>query len=142
VSTQPASDRPSRTILCTDDNRFGLAIRKLPLEARGFKVLTALSGRVGLAMLDGSSVDAVLLDYKVEGMDGEAVATQIRRKHPSLPIVLLSGYPSEVPERLLRMVDGFLVRGQPAEALFMALEGVTGMLPQKKPSDESGESLG
>ena len=67
VSNQPASDRPSRTILCIDDNRFGLAIRKPPLEARGFKVLTALSGQDGLAMLDRFSVDTVLLDYKGGG---------------------------------------------------------------------------
>ena len=65
----------------------------------------------------------------MEGIDGEAVATQIRRKHPSLPIILLSGYASQIPDRLLRMVDAFLVRGQPAEALFMTLEAVTGIQP-------------
>jgi len=127
VFTQPASDDLSRTILCIDDNRFGLGIRKLLLESRGLKVLTASSGRVGLAMLDRFSVDAVLLDYRTEGIDGEAVATQIRRKHRNLPIVLLSGSPSEIPERLLRMVDAFLVRGQPVEALFTALGTVIGI---------------
>ena len=126
MSTQPASDRLSRTILCINDNRFGLGIRKLLLEARGFKVLTAPSGRVGLATLDRFSVDVVLLDYRMEGMDGEAVATQIRRKHPNLPIVLLSGSPSEIPERLLRMVDAFLVRGQPVESLFTTLGAANG----------------
>jgi len=126
------ASRGNTTILCIDDYRSGLAIRKLLLEAHGFGVLTAFSGQAGLAMLDMFSVDAVVLDYQMDGMDGEAVATQIRRKHPSLPIVLLSGYRSEIPERLLQMVDALLVKGQPVEALFTALEAVTGMLPEKK----------
>lgn len=131
--SSPPANRGTTTILCIDDNRFGLAVRKLLLETRGFEVLTASSGQAGLAMLDMFSVDAVVLDYQMDGMDGEAVATRVRQKHPSLPIVLLSGYGSEIPERLLRMVDAFLVKSQPVEALFTALEAVTGLLPEKKP---------
>ena len=73
----------NKTILCIDDHLAGLETRKRVLESRGFNILTASSGQAGLAMLDMSSVDAVLLDYKMEGMDGEAVATEIRRTKPS-----------------------------------------------------------
>jgi CheY-like chemotaxis protein len=132
----------NKTILCIDDHLAGLEIRKRVLESRGFNILTASSGQAGLAMLDMSSVDAVLLDYKMEGMDGEAVATEIRRTKPSLPIVLLSGYPSEIPERMLQMVDAFVVKGQPVEALFTALDAVTGVLPEnRKPVTDWAETL-
>ena len=124
-------------ILCIDDNRFGVAIRKLLLEAHGFEVLTAFNGQTGLAMLDMFKVDAVLLDYKMVGMNGDVVATRIRRKHPHLPIVLLSGSPSELPQRLLRIVDAFVVKGQAVEILLTALEAVTGM-SSERPGVASG----
>jgi CheY-like chemotaxis protein len=140
--SSPPISRSNATILCIDDNRFGLAIRKLLLETRGFQVLTASSGQAGLAMLNMFSVDAVLLDYRMDGIDGEAVATRVRGKHPNLPIILLSGYPSEIPERLLRTVDAFLVKGQPVDALFTALEAVTGMRPEKaKPATDWADAL-
>ena len=138
----PPISRGNATILCIDDNRFGLAIRKLVLEARGYDVLTASSGQAGLAMLNMFCVDAVLLDYMMDGMDGETVATRIRGKYPNLPIILLSGYPSDIPERLLQTVDAFLVKGQPVEALFTALEAATGMLPERvKPAADWANPL-
>jgi DNA-binding response OmpR family regulator len=55
-------------------------IRRILLEGRGYRVLTATSGARGLALLQQNTVDAVILDYRMEGMDGAAVATMIRPK--------------------------------------------------------------
>ncbi|MGA2990860.1 MAG: hypothetical protein ABSD88_10345, partial [Candidatus Korobacteraceae bacterium] len=52
----------------------------------------------------GRGSTAVLLEYKLEGMDAEAVAYQIKQRFPRLPIILLSAY-SQMPERILWLVD-------------------------------------
>ena len=49
-------------------------------------------------------VAVVLLEYKLEGMDAEAMACHIKQRFPHLPIVLFSAY-SQVPERILWLVD-------------------------------------
>ena len=46
---QPA---PVKTVLCVDDERIGLRVRKIMLESHGFHVLTASDGRQGLAVFD------------------------------------------------------------------------------------------
>ena len=53
-----------------------------------------------MKILEESSVAAVLLEYKHEGMDSEAIACHIKQRFPNLPIILLSAY-SEMPERIL-----------------------------------------
>jgi CheY-like chemotaxis protein len=113
-------------VLCIDDNDSGLNIRKLLLQSRGFRVLVAQDGPTGLAIVEGEHVDAVILDYKMPGMDGEEVATRLRHRHPHIPILLLSGFPGSVPESLLSIVDGFVEKGQPAARLIAEVERLTG----------------
>jgi CheY-like chemotaxis protein len=54
-------------------------------------------------------VTAVLLDYKLEGLDAEAVAFQIKQRSPHRPVLLLSAY-SEIPERILWLVDEYMMK--------------------------------
>jgi CheY-like chemotaxis protein len=114
-------------LLCIDDYQAGLEIRKTMLHSHGCDVLTATSGVAGLKLLEEQAVDAVILDYRMEGMDGEAVARAIRSKNPRLPIVLLTGCPHDIPERLLAMVDAYVVKGEPSQRLLDAIETVTGL---------------
>ena len=67
---------------------FGL--RKATLESQGFSVKLASSGYTAIKTLEETSVAAVLLEYKQEGIDAESVACHIKQRFPSLPIILLS----------------------------------------------------
>jgi CheY-like chemotaxis protein len=42
----------SKTVLCVDDEKIGLRVRKIMLESRGFKVLTASDGAEGLKVFE------------------------------------------------------------------------------------------
>jgi DNA-binding NarL/FixJ family response regulator len=74
-----------------------------------------------MKLLDEESVAAVLLEYKQEGMDAEAVACHIKQRFPSLPIILLSAY-SEIPERILWLVDEYVMRSELPEGLVRIIE--------------------
>ena len=80
----------SPTLLCIDDRPQMLELRKATLESQGYCVKLASSGYTAIKTLEKTSVAAVLLEYKLEGMDAEAVACHIKHRFPNLPINLLS----------------------------------------------------
>ncbi len=111
-------------VLCIDDRPEELELRKLALGASGFSVETATNGYAAIKMLEKMSVDAVLLDYKEEGMDAEALAFQINHRFPNVPIILLSAY-SEMPERILWLVDEYVMKSELPDGLLGVIERVT-----------------
>lgn len=114
-----------QVLLCVDDRPAVLEIRKANLEKRGYSVLTATNTPAAIAMLESAVVAAVLLEYKCEGMDAEAVALNIKRRFPHEPIILLSAY-SELPERILWLVDEYVMKSEPLDGLVQIIERVRG----------------
>jgi two-component system response regulator QseB len=98
-----------------------LEIRKATLESHGYRVKLASSAYAVMKMLENTSVVAVLLEYKQEGMDAEAVASHIKQRFPNLPIILLSAY-SEMPERILWLVDDYVMKSELPERLVPIIE--------------------
>lgn len=112
------------TLLCIDDVPQGLALRKLVLEEKGYEVLTASDGPTGITIARQDPIDAVILDYKMPGMMGDEVAEILKRERPNVPIVLLTGVDSGLPDMLLRMIDAYVGKGQDAAVLLNAIEQV------------------
>ncbi len=111
----------SPTVLCIADRPQMLELRKATLEPHNYRVRIASSGEAAMKMLEETSVVAVLLEYKLEGMDAEAVACHIKQRFPNLPIILLSAY-SEVPERILWFVDEYVMKSELPEGLVRIIE--------------------
>ena len=107
-------------VLCIDDERIGLRVRKLLLEGAGYEVLTAPDGPSGLASFDAHPVEAVLLDFSMPGMDGGEVAAQMRSRKPEVPILLLSAYVG-LPAEIDVLVDGYLTKADDAGTLLARL---------------------
>ncbi|HZP22683.1 MAG TPA: response regulator [Terriglobales bacterium] len=110
-----------KTVLCVDDEKVGLRVRKIMLEGAGFEVLTATSGEQGLALLDKHHVDLVVLDYYMPGMNGGDVAAEVRRRKPDLPIIFLSAYFS-LPPAALELANAFITKGDPPDVLIDKIE--------------------
>jgi CheY-like chemotaxis protein len=109
------------TILCIDDESETLKLRKQLLEMYGYSVLTASSGIDGLRLLsEGESVDLVLLDYAMPEMTGDQVAEELKRLHPRIRVVIMSGFP-DLPEGLLGTVDGFVRKGEDPETVIRTI---------------------
>jgi CheY-like chemotaxis protein len=102
-----------------------LEFRKAALESKGCCVKLALSGYTAIKALEETSGAAVLLEYKQEGMDAEAIACHIKQRFPSLPIILLSAY-SEMPERILWLVDDYVMKSELPERLLPIIERAHG----------------
>jgi two-component system response regulator AtoC len=112
----------SPLVLCIDDLPQALELRKNTLESHGFSVKIASSGQTAVMLLEGTPpVAAVLLEYRQEGMDAEAVAWHIKQRFPNLPIILLSAY-AEMPERILWLVDEYVMKSELPERLVPIIE--------------------
>lgn len=116
------------TIVCVDDDPGVLLMHKMLLENDGHTVLTASDGPTGLILCRQNRAALVVLDYRMPGMDGEQVAGELRSKQPKIPIVLCSGCPEEVPERLRALVSSLIQKGDGPGAL---LSSVRKFLPHK-----------
>lgn len=112
-----------RLVLCVDDERVGLHVRKLLLERSGYKVITAHDGEAGLALFREQAVDAVVLDYAMPGMHGGEVAAQMRAEKPDVPILLLSAYVG-LPSDVTGLVNVYMTKGEGAPALLEKLNGL------------------
>jgi CheY-like chemotaxis protein len=110
-----------KTVLCIDDEKIGLRVRKIMLEGHGLKVLTATSGQQGLMMLANHHVDLVILDYYMPEMNGGEVAAEVRRRHPEIPIIFLSAYFS-LPPSALELANAFITKGDPPDVLIHKIE--------------------
>ncbi len=83
--------KPKRTILCVDDNEQSLSIRKLILETRGYRVITAPNGEAALEAFRTGGVDLLLSDLIMPGMDGHALVEEVKAISPQTPAILFSG---------------------------------------------------
>lgn len=99
------------TILCIDDEEPGLQVRRMLLESAGYNVLCARSGVEGIKAFQAHPVDAVVLDYWMSGMNGIAVARELKRLSPNVPIMILSAYGTLLDETL-GLADIWLRKGE------------------------------
>jgi CheY-like chemotaxis protein len=86
----------SRRALVVDDSLTARALHRTALEAGGYVVHTASSGRQALEQLRHASYDVMVCDIGMEEMDGFELTRAIRGKPElaAVPIVLVSGHDS------------------------------------------------
>ncbi|MFN9704815.1 MAG: response regulator, partial [Planctomycetota bacterium] len=83
-----------QTILLVDDESIVRDVFVRLLAAIGYDAEVAADGAAALAILrdPGKSVDLVITDLHMPGMDGMQLIQEIRRLQPDLPVVLASGF--------------------------------------------------
>ena len=85
--------RPSTILIIDDEPAHRLMVRAV-LEDAGFALLEANNGRAGLDILEDNTVDGVLLDMRMPGMDGMETLQHIQRLPVPPPVVMLTAFGS------------------------------------------------
>ena len=85
------------TVLIIDDNAAITIALEVLFSLHDIDALTAASPQEGLALLEKSSVDLVIQDMNfsadtTSGEEGTALFREIRRRHPDLPVILLTAW--------------------------------------------------
>ena len=83
-------DNPDATLLVVDDNEMNRDMLSRRLERRGFQVLVAEDGEKALALVEEETIDLILLDIMMPGIDGVEVLKTLRMKYSqlALPIIM------------------------------------------------------
>jgi two-component system response regulator HydG len=81
-------------ILIVDDDEGTRAYISKVLSRKGWEVDTAGDGESGLALIHERAYDAVVLDYRMPGMNGAEVCRQVRKIQPGIRPIFLTGFPT------------------------------------------------
>lgn len=84
--------RHKKTILIIDDEKDACRIFKKIMAEEGYRVLTATSGKEGLAKIKKEPPSMVFLDIKMPGMDGIETLSRIRKISKKLAVIILTGH--------------------------------------------------
>ncbi|WP_224336546.1 PAS domain S-box protein [Haloprofundus halobius] len=89
------SDTRSARVLCVDDDASFRALTTAHLERQGLSVVAAPDGPSALDTLEAESVEGIVSDFEMPGMDGLELLEVVRERHDALPFVLFTARGSE-----------------------------------------------
>jgi DNA-binding NarL/FixJ family response regulator len=111
-------------ILIADDHRLVIEAVKAKLSELepGIEFVLAMSVDELLAGAT-DELDLALIDLNMPGADGQAHIDEIRRRHPAVPVIVLSGYedPAIMRSALERGVLGFIPKAYSPEVMLSAV---------------------
>jgi two-component system response regulator GlrR len=99
-------------ILVVDDDADMLRLLSMRLHAAGYQVTAVPSAEAALAQLAVERPHLVLSDVRLPGRDGLSLFEDIRLRHPSLPVILLTAHGTipDAVEATSRGVFGYLTK--------------------------------
>lgn len=120
--------RKEESILVVDDDPNFCKTLKDILALRGYCVETESEAQKTLGHLEANYKLAVVLDLKLGAMDGIDVLKEIRRKYPTKPVVLVTGYRLEMHDSIEKAnkIGAYTCLYKPFEtdALFQVLDEI------------------
>ena len=96
---QNNEDRETISVLLVDDEKGYLNVLSNRLSKRFIHAAKAFSGTEAIQILRKTDFHVVVLDLKMEDMDGIEVLKVIKRMIPDLPVIILTGHGSQTAAR-------------------------------------------
>ncbi len=96
------SRRGTETVLVVEDEPSVRNLVQAVLQAKGYAVLIANDGAGALDVVEEhpDAIHVLLTDMVMPGMNGRELAALVSTRHPSIKVILMSGYTSDVPADL------------------------------------------
>ena len=83
-------------VLVVDDEEQVRRTIRLQLSRTDYEVLEAEDGERGIELLNAENpllVDAIICDVRMPRINGVEAVAYFRREYPSIPVIVLTGYP-------------------------------------------------
>ena len=101
-------DRESNVLIVDDDSTL-LKFFKIHLNKFFSRVVVVESAKAALAAMKERDMDLVLTDVRMPKIDGLELFSKIRKQHPDIPVLLISGEPMTGDQQgIVESADGFL----------------------------------
>ena len=84
-------------ILIVDDEPSIISFVDQTMRRAGYQTYTAPNGHAALRICEAKGLpDLLLTDYKMPGMDGDALAARLRQREPDLKVLYLTGFADQL----------------------------------------------
>jgi DNA-binding response OmpR family regulator len=115
------------TILLIDDNAIQAATRQTILKRAGYFVIAALNPARALEQIQSGEFPAeiglVITDHLMPGMSGADFVKGLRKTHPTLPVMVISGL-EEAEEQYAGLNVTFRLKPVLPELLLASVQGL------------------
>jgi DNA-binding NtrC family response regulator len=85
--------KPIKVLLVDDDEDFVTTVSDRIGEYK-FESDTALSGEQAIELVAGQVPDVMVVDLKMPRLDGLELLRQVKKKHPDIQVIILTGHGS------------------------------------------------
>jgi len=149
MSDPKPNDIPAKgaRLLVVDDDPDMLRLLSMRLNSAGYQVTAVTSAESALTQLEIEHPQLVLSDVRLPGRDGLALFDEIRKHHPTLPVILLTAHGTipDAVEATARGVFTYLTKPYDARELLEKISqalalGAPSTTPSGNGSDESWRS--
>jgi DNA-binding response OmpR family regulator len=91
----------SQRVLIVDDDRNLTTLLSATLKSGGLEVLSAPDGTTALDVIERESIDALILDLRMPGMDGRTLFHEVRARGHQIPVLIASAYGARAAQQEL-----------------------------------------
>jgi len=98
--------RPPRTLLVDDEQEFVLTLSER-LQMRDIQSDVAFDGEKALDFLKSDQPEVMVLDLRMPGMDGLEVLRRVKRDHPGIEVIVVTGHGTDKDEQTARQLGAF-----------------------------------
>lgn len=81
---------PFHILLIDDEPAVRLGFEQF-LKGSGYRVTSAADGREGMRLLRQQNPDLIITDIMMPEMDGLEILIEIKKQHPNIPVIAISG---------------------------------------------------
>lgn len=114
--------QPIRILIVDDHQRSRSGLRALLATSQEVEVVgEATNGQEAIRLVEAYQPDVVLMDVQMPVMDGLEASRQIKRRWPTVKVILLTVYNAHRAKALATGADIFLAKGCPMETLWAAI---------------------
>lgn len=111
---EPDFDPPFRTLLVDDEQEFVQTLSER-LQARNLISDVVYDGEQALAALAEEPPEVMVLDLKMPGIDGIEVLRRVKREHPDIEVIILTGHGTDREKQLAEELGAFAYLQKPVD---------------------------
>jgi CheY-like chemotaxis protein len=111
-----------RILIVDDEESIALTLKDL-FVSRGYEVLVAFRGKEAIEYLNEKRLDLILLDIEMPGINGVEVLKEVKKKHPGIKTVVLTGFLEAYKDEIERIgCNAFLNKPFSIKTLIQVLD--------------------
>lgn len=107
-------DLPTRILLVDDEREFVNTLSER-LQTRRLEPAVVYDGEDALTFVASDEPEVMVLDLKMPGIDGLEVLRRVKKDHPRVEVIILTGHGSEKEERIAKELGAFAYLYKPID---------------------------